>query len=102
MGGMSAMAMAALKGHHSIVKGLYEHVLEKKTEQEVAEFVNFGDKNGATPLHWARKNGYEEVAKYLVDTVKVDMLRLDNQNRSALDYARGEGHETIASWLSKL
>ena len=46
--------------------------------------------------------GYDNVAKFLIETAKVDTFKKDSEDKSALDYAREEGHETIVAQLSKL
>lgn len=48
--------------------------------------VEFLDKSGNTPLHYASKGGYLDLVKYLVDA-GASVLRKNNQNQRAYDVA---------------
>ena len=98
--GYSAIHMAAMNGHLGIIRLVHEHLIDDKA---ATDFIfNAVTGNGHTPFHWACSNGHDEVAKYLVDVVKVDILKKDGKNRTALTFAQQKGHKSIVSWLSPL
>ncbi len=50
-------------------------------------------------------SGHENVIKYLINIVKVDKLDIfkkDYENKTGLEHAWQNGHQTIVSWLSQL
>jgi len=101
--GLNALGCAAMQGHSEIVKLAYQHLLNVKNPQEIVDFVNAGDGvNGWTPLHLACMGGHENVIKYLINTVKVDIFKKDYENKTGLEHAWQNGHQTIVSWLSQL
>eukprot|EP01083_Nonionella_stella_P140837 432754_1 len=101
--GLNALASAAMQGHAEIVKLMYQHLLNVKNQQEIVDFVNAGDGvNGWTPLHLACMGGHETVIKYLINVVKVDIFKKDYENKTGLEHAWQNGHQTIVSWLSQL
>ena len=74
--------IAVKYGQSEVVKMLYEHLVKVKRPKDVDGLMNDGyDGNGCTPLHFACMGGYEDIARYLVDTVKVDIFRKDNDNK---------------------
>ena len=98
-----AFHIAVKYGRDDVVKMLYEHLVKVKRPKEVDNLMNGGyDGNGCTPLHFACMGGYEDIARYLVDTVKVDIFRKDNDNKMGMDYAVESGHQSIAEWMSQL
>eukprot|EP01083_Nonionella_stella_P140836 432752_1 len=101
--GLNALGCAAMQGHAEIVKLAYQHLLNVKNPQEIVDFVNAGDGvNGWTPLHLACMGGHETVIKYLINVVKVDIFKKDYENKTGLEHAWQNGHQTIVSWLSQL
>ena len=101
--GLNALGCAAMQGHSEIVKLAYQHLLNVKNPQEIVDFVNAGDGvNGWTPLHLACMGGHENVIKYLINVVKVDIFKKDYENKTGLEHAWQNGHQTIVSWLSQL
>jgi len=101
--GLNALGCAAMQGHSEIVKLAYQHLLNVKNPQEIVDFVNAGDGvNGWTPLHLACMGGHENVIKYLIERVKVDIFKKDYENKTGLEHAWQNGHQTIVSWLSQL
>ncbi len=46
--------------------------------------------------------GHENVIKYLINIVKVDIFKKDYENKTGLEHAWQKGHQTIVSWLSQL
>ena len=76
--------------------------MKVKGYEEIDEYVNGGGGNGGTALHGACHGGYEDVVKYLINNVKVDILNGDDAGKTGSDYARENGHKSIAMWLSKL
>ena len=101
--GLSSIGCAAMQGHLEITKILYQHVCSNAKQQEVVTFVNGEDYvNGWTPLQLACMGGHEHVAKYLVNEVKVDIFKKDYENKTALEHAWQNGHQSIVAWLSQL
>ena len=98
-----AFHIAVKYGQSDVVKMLYEHLVKVKRPKEVDDVMNcgYGD-NGRTILHFACMGGHEDIARYLVDTIKVDIFRKDNDNKTAMDYAVQNGHQSIAEWMSQL
>eukprot|EP00484_Ammonia_sp_Unknown_P007644 CAMPEP_0197073520 /NCGR_PEP_ID=MMETSP1384-20130603/210648_1 /TAXON_ID=29189 /ORGANISM="Ammonia sp." /LENGTH=829 /DNA_ID=CAMNT_0042512357 /DNA_START=151 /DNA_END=2637 /DNA_ORIENTATION=+ len=86
--GLNALGCAAMQGHAEIVRVTYQHLLNVKNPQEIVDFVNAGDGvNGWTPLHLACMGGHENVIKYLINTVKVDIFKKDYENKTGLEHA---------------
>jgi len=101
--GLNALGCAAMQGHSEIVKLAYQHLMNVKNPQEIVDFVNAGDGvNGWTPLHLACMGGHENVIKFLINVVKVDIFKKDYENKTGLEHAWQNGHQTIVSWLSQL
>ncbi len=86
--GMSPMLVAASNRHFEIIKLLHEHLLKVGNEREIKDGFNTAEKWGQTPLHYACGRGHDDVIKYLVDVVNVDILRNDNFDRTALQIAQ--------------
>eukprot|EP01083_Nonionella_stella_P267936 905430_1 len=102
--GVSALHFAAAEGNAEIVKMIYEHLLTVKTitSEDIVDFVNAAGTEGYTPLHCGSREGSEDVVKYLVNVVKVDIFKKDDDNMNALDIASSLGHNAIVTWLSNL
>merc|ERR1711994_192221 len=93
MGGLNALGCAAMQGHSEIVKLAYQHLMNVKNPQEIVDFVNAGDGvNGWTPLHLACMGGHENVIKFLINVVKVDIFKKDYENKTGLEHAWQNGH----------
>ena len=45
--------------------------------------------------------GQKDFVKYLVNSVKVDIFKKDNQSKIGSDHALENGHDSIVSWLSQ-
>lgn len=101
--GMTILMRAARKCNLKMIKMIYTHCATTwGCRFEIDEFVNMRDgKNGQTPLHFASKKGHENVVKYLVETVKVNVFVEDNRRRTARDYAIANGHKSIAHRLAQ-
>ena len=101
--GLNAFDWAAYEGHLEIIKMIYQHLLTVKTPQEVERFVKTGGWKGRTPFHCACLKGHENVVKYLVNVVNVDISKKDNDNKTGKQYAfkNGQfGHKAIVLWLA--
>ena len=98
--GFNAFDEAACEGHLQIIKLIYQHLLTVKTPLEVEHFVNTGGWEGRTPFHCACLKGDENVVKYLVNVVKVDISKKDNDNKTGSHYAFEQGHELMFLWLA--
>ena len=91
-------------GDLKMLKILYKHCATNwvRSRSEIDEFVNIGDaQHQRTALHFASEKGYENVVKYLVETVKIDVLRTDVHHVTARGYAIANGHKSIAYWLAE-
>ncbi|XP_046655006.1 ankyrin-2-like, partial [Daphnia pulicaria] len=66
---------------------------------------NVADENGATPLHWAARDAKDmNIVELLLEHEDLDVNCLDNEGRSALDYATMNTHghgERIANLLKE-
>eukprot|EP01083_Nonionella_stella_P119801 358416_1 len=105
--GVSALHFAAAEGNAEIVKTIYEHLLTVKTmtSEDIVNFVNAGvggTGSMRTALHLGCKEGHEDVVKYLINVVKVDICKNDDDNMTALQIAVRHHHETIVSFLLDL
>ena len=101
-GGLSVLGCAAMGGYHETVKLIHQFLSNIKNEQEILDFANAADRgNGWTALHLACMNGHENVIKYLINNVKVDIWKKDLQNMTAMEHAWQNGHQTVVSYLSK-
>jgi ankyrin repeat protein len=61
--------------------------------------VNAKDKDGATPLHWAAKNGHKHVAQLLLAS-RADVNAKESRfAKTALHFAAEEGHRDVAKLL---
>ena len=98
--GQNAFFVACDRGDIKMVELLYEHILKVKSVEEVQQIVNLKDNNGDTLLHIACGYEYNELVKYLVTTMNLDVNLPDQKNRTALQIAQKMGYETISLWLS--
>ena len=100
--GLNVVMIIAKRGHIEKMKMLYEYFAANWIRRQIEALFNAGDcKKGLTPLHFASKKGYENVVRYLVETVKVNTLRRNKRDQSARDLATTNGYRSIASWLSE-
>ena len=60
------------------------------------------DGGGKTLLHYAAKNGYFEVVRYLVEEIKIDTQVKDKQGETAIFLAARETQEDIFKYLKKV
>ena len=91
MGGYSAMMLAASNNFHEIVELLIQHGADvNQVEQS----------HGWTAVLWAAKLGHIETVKVLLQH-QADTLISDDQNKTALDYARENGFDQLALLLQK-
>jgi ankyrin repeat protein len=54
--------------------------------------VNAKDRDGATPLHWAAKNGHKDVAEVLLDSEADVDAKESTYTATPLHMAAEEGH----------
>ena len=95
-----ALTRSARSGRFEEIKIIHECISAVLSQKEVHEVMNGKySVDGCTPLHLACKEGHENIAKYLVETIKVDISRRDDKNKTATDYAKQNGHQHIADWL---
>ena len=100
---LNALSCAALQGHTEVVRLIYEHLLNTQHPREIINVLNNGDSlHGWSPLHLSCISGHEDVVKYLIHTVRLDIFNKDFENRTALEHAWMNGHQGIVSWLSQL
>ena len=101
--GDGVMSYAVYQGHLEVLKILYEHLLNTKSVEQVEEFVNMTyASSNHTILHIASFKGHEQIVQYLIDIVKVDRNKIDDQSRTALQVAQEKGHQNIVSLLSNI
>jgi len=98
--GMSMLSAAAKRGHLHVIQVVYQHLMTVLSAEEMTEFVNQQNKDGLSPLHLACIGGHEDVVRYLVDTMKVDVRGENDSHKTALDLAVKGGHQQIVSILS--
>merc|ERR1711871_293047 len=61
--------------------------------------IEFTDKTGNTPLHWACKHGHEDLVKYLVTQKNSNILKMNYARKKPYDVS--ENHK-IRQWLLPL
>ena len=91
--GLTAMHIAASRGHYEIVKFLAENGFDKNPAA--------ADVYGFTPLHFAAMNGisgHYRVFKYIIDSID-DKNPADEEGKTPLYYAAFEGHYEICKLI---
>lgn len=60
---------ASANGDIALVRLLAQHVLKDNAQdsEKFQKFINFQDKNGWSPLHYAKSERNEDIAKYLIE-----------------------------------
>lgn len=90
-GGYSAMMLAASNNFYEVVELLIQHgALVNQVEHT----------HGWTALLWAARLGHIESVKVLLQH-NADITILDDQNKTALDYAREKGFDQLVALLQK-
>lgn len=88
----SLLLLAASKGHNEILKILLAHNANVNVQNEV----------GYTPLHWAALDGYEAIARSLLDHgAMLDIKENDYYGMTPLHLASERGNEAIVKILLK-
>ena len=101
--GLTVLGCAAMQGHYDTLRLLYDKLLTMKDAEEIDNFVNMGDTiHYWTPFHLACMGGYENVIKYLVETMKVDILKEDGEHKTGLEHAWMNGHQDVVSYLAPM
>ena len=101
--GESILYFAVINDHVAIVKRIYEYLSRVKSVEEVKQFINSAnDMHGHTLLHFACIYGFQDIAKYLVNTAKVDVNKRNDDGMTALDLAQQNGYNDISLFLSDL
>ena len=101
--GITTLMIAVQNGDIDIVQQLYRACARMLHSHQSSDFGNTRDsKNGWTALHWACTKRHENMVKYLVEDINVDIHIRDFRDESARDLAKKNGHESIARWLSEL
>ena len=82
---------------------LAEHGLFAEADWLFARNADFGirDKDGMTLLHLVCRNGYDELAKLLIDTYGAEIELPDNEGRTAIHYAAMSGNTDLVYSLLK-
>lgn len=57
--------------------------------------------NGLNLLHWAARNNYKEMAKYLVENEKIEINQKDVFGKTPLDYAKEKFHFDVIDIISE-
>jgi len=102
--GTTCIGYAAGNGKLETMKILHSHLIDSKlNEDDIAEFMNVAeDEHGYTPLMIACQQNHADIAKYLVNMVKVDISKKNIYQRTAEDVASRNGHQSLAVWLSQI
>ena len=99
--GETVLWTACKYGNTKVVEILYEHLLKVKSIEQVKQIVISTDSDGNTLLHLACSKGHQEIIKYLVNKVKIDIDHRNNQNKTALQITKQKVQKSIISLLSK-
>ena len=98
---VSSLSCAAMEGHLDILKILHQAAVKVMDSQAFTDFVNTGDsEDGWTMLHFACMGGHKDVVKYLVEEIKVDLHVQDFENKTGLDHAKEDKHDSIVRWFT--
>lgn len=79
----------------------YSYISKEEEEEEednddnTKEVEWIHDKNIRSPLHAAVKNSNEEIIKYLLKNKDIDLNKVDDQNKRAIDYAANDEIKNI-------
>ena len=80
--GLNALSCAAMQGHSQIVDAIYQHLLRMNDPEDIQVFINHADgNNGWTALHLGTMSGHYNVVKYLVQTARVDIYKVDKEGK---------------------
>ena len=100
--GFSVIACVAQIGRLDILKIVHEYMKKFMDKKEIEMFMNLKeDIHGWSALHLACIEGHDDVVKYLVDDINVDIWNNDKHNKRAINYAWDNGNLSIAVWLSQ-
>ena len=80
VGGCTALTMAAEAGHVDVVAALFDGL----PDQEAATLVNLAERHNVTALMRASQNGFEDVAKTLLDRGAIVNAQREDTKRTAL------------------
>ncbi|KAF2997730.1 hypothetical protein E8E14_002132 [Neopestalotiopsis sp. 37M] len=86
----TAMHHAATNGHLKIAKLLFE----KGANPDVADAWN------ETPIYWTVKEGYEDVAEFLIQTCNIDLTRKNHDGDLPLAWAKRHGCTRAAELIN--
>lgn len=82
--------------HHSAYFGL-----RKALQTLISEgcYADLKDAYGWTPLSWAARQGYESIARWLLEKKDVDPDSVDNNGRTPMSWAAEKGHLLLVELL---
>ena len=107
---MSPIHVAAKMGHLDIMKFLFEKIKTPPTgpnrynsyvsyKYQVKDHWVKKDQRGWTPVHWAAKNGHQDIVEFLLTTVHEKFPFSDAIRKSSLTLAAECGHLDIVKFL---
>lgn len=89
-GGYTALMLAASNNHLDLVRLLLDYGADTNRREHT---------RGWTALIWSAKRGHYEVVKALIEA-GADTRFLDNEHKSALDWAQQQQHPQVARFLA--
>ncbi|RYP24412.1 hypothetical protein DL767_008620 [Monosporascus sp. MG133] len=99
------MFAACANGNQDAIVALLMQETKPQNDQNLASQLSylreFKPRSRQTPLWYAAENGYEGIAKLLLETGKVDTDSKNNHGRTLLSYAAEKGYEGIVKLLLK-